>query len=53
MCCQLFNFYIDELLKNIEEMGEGCSLDEIILTIMAYCDDMLLVSPSMSHMNKL
>ena len=50
---QLFNFYIDELLKNREEMGEGCSLDEIILTIMAYCDDMLLVSPSMSHMNKL
>ena len=32
---QLFNLYVDELIRMFQETGEGCSIDEIKLAIMA------------------
>jgi hypothetical protein len=37
----------------VQETGEGCSIDEIIIAIMVYSDDMLLVAPSISQMNQM
>jgi hypothetical protein len=50
---QLFNFYVDELIRMLQETGEGCRIEDLILAILAYCDDMLLVAPSITQINKM
>jgi hypothetical protein len=50
---QLFNFYVDELIRMVQETGEGCRIEDLILAILAYSDNMLLAAPSITQMNKM
>ena len=46
----LFNFFINDLLTNCTELGVGCSIQGINLSTIAYCDDIMLLSPTASHL---
>ena len=41
----LFNFYIDELLVTCEKSGLGAKIGDIRINNIAYCDDLILISP--------
>ena len=36
---QLFNFFIDDLIKQIQSMERGCKIGEDNVPIMGFCDD--------------
>ncbi|KAJ3583334.1 hypothetical protein NHX12_024354 [Muraenolepis orangiensis] len=48
----LFNLAIDPLLSKLHEFGEGFNLGNEKLTVLAYADDLVLLSNSWSGMNK-
>ncbi|KAJ3583331.1 hypothetical protein NHX12_024351 [Muraenolepis orangiensis] len=48
----LFNLAIDPLLSKLQEVGEGFDMGEEKLTVLAYADDLVLLSSSWSGMNK-
>lgn len=49
----LFNFFINELLETCLEKNIGARLGNINVSILAYCDDLVLISPLKSHMETL
>ena len=49
----LFNFFIDELLNKCLDQNIGCKLGNFNVSIVAYCDDILLMSPTVNHLNRL
>ncbi len=51
--CLLFNFFIDGLLANVMELNVGALVGSVNTSALAYCDDILLVSPVEVHMQKL
>ena len=42
----LFSFYIDEVLEKISSVGTGCFLGINKINILAYADDLVLLSPT-------
>jgi hypothetical protein len=42
----LFNFYIDEILKQVSTMDVGCKLNNIRHNVQGYADDLTLLAPS-------
>ena len=49
----LFNFFINELIENCTNFNIGASLNGLNLSIIAYCDDIIILSPSYGHAMKL
>ncbi|CAF0727404.1 unnamed protein product [Brachionus calyciflorus] len=45
----LFNFFINDLIKNCTEKNIGAKINNIQIPIIAYCDDIILIAPSFSH----
>ncbi|KAJ3605135.1 hypothetical protein NHX12_027185 [Muraenolepis orangiensis] len=48
----LFNLAIDPLLAKLQEVGDGFDMGDEKLTVMAYADDLVLLSNSWEGMNK-
>ena len=46
----LFNIYIDDLVGEINQSDYGCYLNQFKTTILGYCDDLILMASSLSHM---
>ena len=49
----LFNFYLKESIDKITNQNEGCSLGISKSNILAYADDIVLIAPSASGLQKL
>ena len=49
----LFNFFIDELLSMCNDSNLGAILGKNTVCAIAYCDDLILLSPITSQMNQL
>ena len=49
----LFNLFIDDLILECVESKLGAKFFEIILCIIAYCDDICLLSPNLEDLQKL
>ena len=49
----LFNFYINNLMNNISSMNVGCNLGILKSNIIAYADDIVLLSPSLGGLQRL
>jgi hypothetical protein len=47
----LFNFYVDDLLSEINDLNIGALVGNFNTFILAYCDDVLLLSPNIMHIN--
>jgi hypothetical protein len=49
---QLFNFFIDELIKKISRLGIGCKVKDENVPIMGFCDDTILLATLLKHLNQ-
>ena len=49
----LFNLYIDDILTSISKTQVGCKLGLSLLSVQAYADDMILMSPTSSGLQRL
>jgi len=49
----LFNFFMDGLLASLMELNVGALVGSVNTSALAYCDDILLISPVEAHMQKL
>jgi hypothetical protein len=49
----LFNYFMDGLLRDCCALGVGALLGKNNVSVLAYCDDLLLLSPVRNHMDKL
>jgi len=49
----LFCIYLDNLLVKLSESGVGCFIGKTFVGVLAYADDIVLVTPSASAMRKL
>ena len=49
----LFSLYINEMLDDIADEGTGCSLNNYQTNILAYADDITLIAPTSSALQKL
>lgn len=47
----LFNFYINEIVETISSMEEGCQYGYVRCNILAYADDLVLLSKTADEMN--
>ncbi|RNA28425.1 RNA-directed DNA polymerase from mobile element jockey-like [Brachionus plicatilis] len=45
----LFNFFINELLTECTELNPGASINGTYLSVIGYCDDLVIQAPSFSH----
>ena len=49
----LFNIYIDILLQRLKDSGIGCHIGTMFMGCIAYADDIVLLSPSLSSLNEM
>ena len=49
----LFNFYLNELMKEICALPQGCKLAGTVMNIICYADDILLLAPSVTGLQVL
>jgi len=49
----LFNYFINGMLEECLNANLGAKIGKTNLSIIAYCDDVILLSPTMTHLNKL
>ena len=49
----LFNIYLNDLAKEIKDMGLGVPLDDINVPILLYADDIVLISENESNLQKM
>ena len=49
----LFNFFINDMLEECLKLDIGAKIGQTNVSIIAYCDDILILSPSTTHLNKL
>ena len=49
----LFNYFLNGLLVECCELNVGAHIGPINVSCLAYCDDLLLISPVKNHMDKL
>ena len=45
--------YVDDLVEILSEMGVGCHLKDVFLSILLYADDMVLTAPSLRALQQL
>ena len=48
----LFNYFINELIEQIINEEGGSILGNVKTSILAYCDDLILLSPSLNKIKK-
>ena len=49
----LFNFYIDDLYKQLENTGFGCKINRVYFGCFSYADDLALLAPSKEALQSL
>ena len=49
----LFNFYVNDLLYSCTELNSGCKIGDFNMSIVAYCDDIILLSSTKAGLQKL
>ena len=49
---KLFNFFIDELIEEIIQLGFGCKIMDKRVPIMGYCDDTMLIESPINRLEK-
>jgi hypothetical protein len=49
----LFTVYIDDLLKKLRNSGIGCCMNNVYTGVVAYADDITLLSPSVRGLNSM
>ena len=49
----LFYVYIDDILTSISQLGVGCKLGINVMNVQAYADDIVLMAPSASGLQKI
>lgn len=49
----LFNFYINDLIAEVESMDVGGRIGSTNVNIIAYCNDLILISPVADHLRKM
>ena len=49
----LYNFYTEDLLKQIKSMNIGTFIGDINTSIIVYADDIILISPTLKSLQKL
>ncbi|CAF0768461.1 unnamed protein product [Brachionus calyciflorus] len=49
----LFNFFISDMLEESLKLNIGAKIGQTNVSIIAYCDDILILSPSTTYLNKL
>ena len=49
----LFNYFMDDLLRQCSSLNIGALLGNTNVSCLAYCDDLMLLSPTKLHMDKL
>ena len=49
----LFNVYIDDLLQRLQQLQIGCHVRNRPINVLAYADDIVLLSPSRAGLQKL
>ena len=53
LSAHLFNLYIDDFIDKVSELGHGCKLNGYKVNIIAYADDVVLISNSLRGLNTL
>ena len=48
----LFAVYVDELLVKLRKLGVGCRVAGVYMGAVGFCDDLLLLAPTMDGMRK-
>jgi hypothetical protein len=48
----LFNFVINDLIEECLNSGLGAMIGDLNVCIVAYCDDIILLSPTKAHMDR-
>ena len=49
----LFSVYLDDLLKELRQLGLGCHMGGLWVGAAGYADDLILLAPSRSAMKKM
>ena len=49
----LFNFFINDLIEECLNSGLGAMIGDLNVCIVAYYDDIILLSPTKAHMDRL
>ena len=49
----LFNFFINDLIEQVINEDGGCKIGNIKTSILAYCDDLILLSTSLKKLENL
>ena len=49
----MFNFFIIDLVKECQDAGVGAKCGDLGIAIVAYCDDLVLMSPNSNGIQKL
>ena len=49
----LFALYIDSIVDRVRNSRTGCYLKALCMSVLLYADDILLIAPSVSSVNKL
>lgn len=49
----LFSIYVDELLDKLKQSDTGCHIGQYYVGALGYADDLILLCPSVSGMNKM
>jgi hypothetical protein len=49
----LFNYFIDDLLTGLQNLGVGATVGNFNNSVMAYCDDIVLLVSNEAYMNRL
>ena len=49
----LFNLYVDELIKKLRGIGDGCYVSSCFVGCIMYADDLLLVSPTIAGLQRM
>ena len=46
----LFCLYIDGLLQSLADLGVGCTIGEVFVSVLAYADDIVLLASTPNEM---
>ena len=46
----LFNYFLNDLLNQNDSLNVGAKIGRVNVSMIAYCDDLILISPTETHM---
>ena len=49
----LFAIFVDDVVKKVQSVNTGCYVSHVCTSIFLYADDILLLAPSVSSLQKL